>query len=279
MVRANVHPSLSFLFLVSVPGPWVPLPLRLSFLTDQADLRLSLGSPFSRLVFLFLPFPYLCVCLFAQSCPTLCDPWTAAHQAPLSMGILQARILEWVAMPSSRVSSQLRDQTQVSHIVGGLFTDWATREGPCLYFLTILTITLPTYMIFLSSFYPGSGEQKAGALLQGIFPTQRSNLWLLHLPHFPHWHMGSLPLAPPGKPLSTTSLPKKPGAESRRGGVITLPGCCTPALRWFLRKGGNPEERGDGGQGREGISPLCSPAWLLSRSRPPCCRSSVLRRC
>ena len=34
-------------------------------------------------------------------------------------GILQARILEWVAMPISRRSSQLRDQTQVSHIVGG----------------------------------------------------------------------------------------------------------------------------------------------------------------
>jgi len=32
-------------------------------------------------------------------------PWTVAHQAPLSMGILQARILEWVAMPSSRGSS------------------------------------------------------------------------------------------------------------------------------------------------------------------------------
>ena len=51
--------------------------------------------------------------------------------------------------------------------------------------------------------------------------------------------------------------------------MITLPGCCTPALRWFLRKRGNPQERGDGGQGREGISPLCSPAWLLRRSRPP----------
>ena len=35
--------------------------------------------------------------------------WTVAHQAPLSMGILQARILEWVAMPSSRGSSQPRD--------------------------------------------------------------------------------------------------------------------------------------------------------------------------
>ena len=47
--------------------------------------------------------------------------WTVAHQAPLSMGILLARILEWVAMPSSRGSSQLRDQAQVSRIAGGLF--------------------------------------------------------------------------------------------------------------------------------------------------------------
>ena len=36
--------------------------------------------------------------------------WTVAHQAPLSMGFSQARILEWVAVPSSRGSSQPRDQ-------------------------------------------------------------------------------------------------------------------------------------------------------------------------
>ena len=50
-------------------------------------------------------------------------PWTAACQAPLSMGILQARILEWVAMPSSRGSYQPRDRTEVSCITGGFFTD------------------------------------------------------------------------------------------------------------------------------------------------------------
>ena len=43
-------------------------------------------------------------------------PWTVAHQAPLSMGILQARILGWVAMHSSRGSSQPRDQTRVSSV-------------------------------------------------------------------------------------------------------------------------------------------------------------------
>ena len=50
---------------------------------------------------------------------TLCDPmdqWTVALQASLSMGILQARILEWVAMPSSRGSSRPRDPTFVSYI-------------------------------------------------------------------------------------------------------------------------------------------------------------------
>ena len=56
-------------------------------------------------------------------------PWTAALQAPLSMGTLQARILEWVAMPSSRGSSQPRDQIQVSHIAGRFFTIWTTKEA------------------------------------------------------------------------------------------------------------------------------------------------------
>ena len=58
-------------------------------------------------------------------CPTLCDPLDYTVH-----GILQARILEWVAVPFSRRSSQPRDQTQVSHIAGGFFTSWATREAP-----------------------------------------------------------------------------------------------------------------------------------------------------
>ena len=46
-------------------------------------------------------------------------------------GILQARILEWVAISFSSGSSQPRDQTRVSHIAGRLFTIWATRESLC----------------------------------------------------------------------------------------------------------------------------------------------------
>ena len=59
-----------------------------------------------------------------QLCPTLCNPMGYAVY-----GILQARILEWVAFPFSRGSSQPRDQTQVSCIAGGFFTSWATREA------------------------------------------------------------------------------------------------------------------------------------------------------
>ena len=60
----------------------------------------------------------------AQSCPTLCNPMDYAVH-----GILQARILEWVAFPFSKGSSQPRDQTQVSCIAGRFFSNWAIREA------------------------------------------------------------------------------------------------------------------------------------------------------
>ena len=60
-----------------------------------------------------------------QVCLTLCDPMGIVH------GILQARILDWVAFPFFRGSSQLRDQTQVSCTGGRFFTIWASREPSC----------------------------------------------------------------------------------------------------------------------------------------------------
>ena len=64
-----------------------------------------------------------------QSCPTLCNPMDCSPPGSSVYGILQARIREWVAMPSSKGSSQPRDQTQASLIAGRFFTDWATREA------------------------------------------------------------------------------------------------------------------------------------------------------
>ena len=60
----------------------------------------------------------------SQLCLTLCDPMDYTVH-----GILQARILEWLAIPFSRGSSQPRDWTRVSCIAGGFFTDWAMREA------------------------------------------------------------------------------------------------------------------------------------------------------
>ena len=57
-----------------------------------------------------------------QLCPTLCDPINGSPPGSSVPGILQGRILEWVAIPFSKGSSQPRDQTQVSCIAGRLFT-------------------------------------------------------------------------------------------------------------------------------------------------------------
>ena len=63
---------------------------------------------------------YLFVCVFVtQSCPTLCS----------THGILQARILECVAIPFSRGAAQPRELTQVSHMAGDFFIIWTTREA------------------------------------------------------------------------------------------------------------------------------------------------------
>ena len=54
-----------------------------------------------------------------KSCPTLCDPADCSPPGSAVHGILQARILEWVTMPSSRRSSRPRDRTHVSYICIG----------------------------------------------------------------------------------------------------------------------------------------------------------------
>ena len=59
-----------------------------------------------------------------QLCPTLYDPMDYTVH-----GILQTRILEWVAVPFSGGSSQPRDRTQVFRTAGEFFTSWATREA------------------------------------------------------------------------------------------------------------------------------------------------------
>ena len=80
-------------------------------------------------------FTHLCIPKWkwsevTQSCPTLCDPMDCSPPGSSVHRILQARIVEWVAISFSRESSQLRDQTQVSRIADRRFNLWATREAP-----------------------------------------------------------------------------------------------------------------------------------------------------
>ena len=75
----------------------------------------------------FKTMPWLvngCKVKVSQSCPTLCN-----FMDHTVWWILQARILEWVAYPFSRESSQPRNHTGISCIAGGFFTSWATREA------------------------------------------------------------------------------------------------------------------------------------------------------
>ena len=65
----------------------------------------------------------------AQSCPTLRDPMDCSLPGSSVHGILQARVLEWVAISFSRGSSWPRDRTWVSRIPGRCFNLWATREA------------------------------------------------------------------------------------------------------------------------------------------------------
>ena len=89
------------------------------------------------------------------SCWTLCDPTDHSPPGSSVHRILQARILEWVAMPSSRGSSQPRDQAQVSP---SLQADSLPAEPPG---------------------KPKSTGVGSLSRLQGIFPTQESNRGLL----------------------------------------------------------------------------------------------------
>ena len=121
-----------------VPGPWWPhaeTPPDQLFLTLLTVPSLNLSFPLASRPLLFSPFfllwlfflnllPFTYEVQVAQLCPTLCDPMDYTVH-----GLVQARILEWVAFPFSRGSCQPRDQTQVSCIAGGFFTSWATREA------------------------------------------------------------------------------------------------------------------------------------------------------
>ena len=94
--------------------------LSLSWVWFQGEIKFSLSHP--------IVFSKTWESEITQSCPNLCNPMDCSLPRFSVHGIFQARIPEWVAISFSRGSSQPRDRTQVSCIVGRSFTVWATRE-------------------------------------------------------------------------------------------------------------------------------------------------------
>ena len=87
--------------------------------------------------------------LVAQSCPALCNPMDCSLPHSSVHGILQARILEWVAIHFSKGSSWPRDRTQVSHTAVSFFTVWAIRGARSS--LAIYFVYASVYMSILIS--------------------------------------------------------------------------------------------------------------------------------
>ena len=100
-------------------------------------------------------------------------------------GILQVKILEWVAFPFSRGSFQPRDQTQVSHIEDGFFTSWATREAQ---YCKILIVSIEINHILI--------EHSSQCILRR---------WKPEASHLATWRFCLLEKIPP-KVFSSTSL-------------------------------------------------------------------------
>ena len=104
----------------------------------------------------------MCV-LVAQSCPTVCNPMDWGPPGSFVHGILQARILVWVAIPFSREYFQPRDRTQVSCIKGRFFTSWTTREETNTIWFQLYDILEKTKL----------WRQLKGQLLAGIWKEER----------------------------------------------------------------------------------------------------------
>ena len=108
-----------------------------------------------------------------------CLPGSSVH------GILQARILERVAIPFSRGSSRPRDQTPISCIAGGFFTIWATREDikdeKWSESQSVVSDSLWSHGLYCPWNSPGQNTEVVSlSLLQGIILTQESNWGLLN---------------------------------------------------------------------------------------------------
>ena len=146
----------------------------------------------------------------AQSCPTLWDPVDCSPPGSSVHGILQARVLEWVAISFSRGSSRPRDWIQVSRIAGRHFNLWATREALYLHISLAAAAAAkslqlcPTLCDPMDCSPPGSsvhGFLRARILKWVVISSSRGSSRPRDWTCISHWQADSLPSEPPGRSL------------------------------------------------------------------------------
>ena len=121
-----------------------------------------------------------CMCVVPKPCPTLCDLMDCSPPGSCVHEIFQARILEWVAISFSWLSSQPRDWTWVSCIADRFSTDWATREAhsyrhPNVY---IVERTIYLHAEFLTTFLTPRGPGYLAAKYKvGIISLSGADLY------------------------------------------------------------------------------------------------------
>ena len=97
-----------------------------------------------------------------QLCLTLCDPMDCSPPVSSIHGILQARLLGWIAVFFSRGSSWPKDQIQVSRIAGRRFNLWATREAK----------------VYLNTSYPLPNSKELSQYTKAIVIEMRTPYWV-----------------------------------------------------------------------------------------------------
>ena len=143
-----------------------------------------------------------CYCLVAKLCLTLCDPIDWSLPGSSVHGIVQARILEWGAISSSRGSSWPRDWTHVSCLAGRVFTAENESENH-----SAVSDSLRPHGWYTPWNSPGQNAGMDSSLfLQGLFPTQGSN------PGLPNCRRILYQLSHKGSPKATLEWSYNPKA-------------------------------------------------------------------
>ena len=148
----------------------------------------------------------------SQSCLTLCDPLDCSLPGSSLHGILQGRVLEWVAISFSRGSSWARDGTWVSCIPGRRFNLWATREARC------AKLSYESYWIIATSFPNKIWCWNINYWTLASFYRETKGL------NFPGSLAGKESACSEGDPSSIPGLRRSPGGEKRLPTPVFWPG-------------------------------------------------------